>query len=198
MDHLEGFQYATAFDLNMEYHNIMILPASQVMMKIVTEFAKFRYNRLPMGICASGDIFQYRVYKLLGDIEGVKTHTNNIWVLRKESFYKHNWKMMTIFGRFRAAGLRVNAPKCSFGLNAIPYLGYVISQEGIKLDTKKVKGITDFGRPTTMNEAWTLIGMVQYYRDMCLRWSHILDPQREAASGPKGENTLEWHTRRVL
>ena len=61
--------------------------------------------------------------------------------------------MMIIFGRFRAEGLRVNAPKCSFGLNAIHYLGYVISQEGIKLDTKKVKGITDFGRPTTMNEA---------------------------------------------
>ena len=27
---------------------------------------------------------------------------------------------------------------------------------------------------------------------MCLRWSHILDPQREAASGPKGEKIL-WN-----
>ena len=54
------------------------------MTKIVTEFGKFRYNRLHMDMCASGDIFQSKVGKLLGYIKGVKTCTNYILVLSRD------------------------------------------------------------------------------------------------------------------
>ena len=52
------------------------------MMMIVTEFGKFRYNGLPMGMCDLGDIFQSKVDKLLVDIEGVKTYIDDILVLK--------------------------------------------------------------------------------------------------------------------
>ena len=39
---------------------------------IVNGFWKLRYNRLLIGICALGDIFQAKLDKLLGDIKGVK------------------------------------------------------------------------------------------------------------------------------
>ena len=68
MQQLEGFQYATALDLSMVYYTISIFPASQYMNTIVTEFGKFKYNCLPMGICAWGDIFQAKLDKIFGDI----------------------------------------------------------------------------------------------------------------------------------
>ena len=114
-----------------------------------------------MGMCASGDIFQAKVDELLGDIEGLNTYINDIIVLGKDSFEKYIEQMIIIFGRLRAAGLKVNAPKCSFGLKDIHYLGYVITREVIKPDPKKVQGVMDLGRPSTTNEAWALIGMVQ-------------------------------------
>ena len=80
MQQLEGFQYATALDLNMGYYNIRISPTSQDMTTIVTEFGRFKYNRLPMGMWTSGNIFQFKVDELLGDIEGVKTYIDDILV----------------------------------------------------------------------------------------------------------------------
>ena len=65
---LKGFQYATILDLNMGYHTIRISPASMDMMTIVTKFGKLRYNYIPMGVCASGDIFYAKLDNLLGDI----------------------------------------------------------------------------------------------------------------------------------
>ena len=65
---LEGFQYATSLDINMGCNNIRILSASQYMVMIYTLFGKFRYNFLPMEICAFGDIFQAKLDNLLGDI----------------------------------------------------------------------------------------------------------------------------------
>ena len=105
---------------------------------IVTEFGKFGYNHLPMGMCANGDIFQAKVDKLIGDIEGVKTYICDILVLSKDSFENHIYQLRILFDRLRAAGLKVNAPRCSFGLKEIPYLGYVITREGIKPYPKKV------------------------------------------------------------
>ena len=91
-----------------------------------------------------------------------------------------------IFSRLRAAGLKVNATKYSFGLKEIPYLGYVITREGIKPDPRKVQGIMDIGQPATTNESRFLIGMVQYYRDMLPRRADILAPLTEADGDPNG------------
>ena len=55
-------------DLIMGYYTIDISPKSCDHKNIVTEFWKFRYNRVPMGLCAFGDIFQAKVGELLGDI----------------------------------------------------------------------------------------------------------------------------------
>ena len=123
MQQLEGFQYATALDLKMGYYIIRISPAIQDMTTIVTEFGKSRYNCLSMGMCALGDIFQSKVDELLGYIKGVKMYIDDILVLGKDSLEKHTEQLIILFGRLRAVGLKVNATKCSFRLNAIPYLG---------------------------------------------------------------------------
>ena len=106
MKQLEGFQYATKLDLNTGYYTIILSPASQYMTTIVTKFGKFRYNLLPMGICALGYIFQAKVDKLLGDIKGVKTCIDVILVLRKEILYNQIYQLRVIFARMCASGLK--------------------------------------------------------------------------------------------
>ena len=55
---LEGFQYATSLDLNMGYYHILLIPFSKSLCTIVTPWGKYKYQRLPMGLCNSPDIFQ--------------------------------------------------------------------------------------------------------------------------------------------
>ena len=128
----------------MGYYTIRISSAIQDIATIVTKFWKFRYNCLTMGVCASGDIFQSKVDKLLGDVEGVKTYINDILVFCKDCFTIHMKQLDIIFGRFGDAGLKGYYLKCSLGLKNIPYLGYLITRESIKPYPKKVQGIMDF------------------------------------------------------
>ena len=46
-----------AFDINMGYYTIKFSPRSKDMKNIVTEFGELRYNKLLVGMRASGDIF---------------------------------------------------------------------------------------------------------------------------------------------
>ena len=57
LQQLEGFTFATALDLNMGYYTIPLAECSKDVTTIVTEFGKFRYTCLPMGMVVSGDTF---------------------------------------------------------------------------------------------------------------------------------------------
>ena len=103
----------------MGYYTIRLLPASQDMTMIVTEFVKFKYNRLPMGMCVSVDIFKAKVDELISDIDGAGKFMDDILVLSKEISSKHIEQLRIIFGRLRTAGIKCNAHKCSLGLKGI-------------------------------------------------------------------------------
>ena len=107
MQKLEVLQYAIALDLNMGYYTIRLYPDTQYMTMIITEFGKFRYNRLPMGMCALGGIFQGILDKLLSDIEDVKTYINDIIVFSKDCFENYIEQLRMIFARLCAAGLKL-------------------------------------------------------------------------------------------
>ena len=110
MQKLKGLQYAITLDLKVWYYTIIVFTSSQVMIIIVTVSVKFLYNRLHMGIRAYGGVFQWKLDKLHGVIEVVKTYVEYILFLSNESLYKHE-KMKVVFSRLFAAGLKVTFPK---------------------------------------------------------------------------------------
>ena len=97
---------------------------------------------------------------MVGDIEVIKSYIYYILFFRKYIFSKHIYKLRVVFARLCATGMKVNVPKCSFGLKDILYLGYIITRDGIKPDPNKLQGTMYLGWPTTMPEYQALIVMV--------------------------------------
>ena len=62
---LEGFRYGTTLDLNMGYYHIELSDKSKELCTIVTQWSKYDYQRLPMGLRNSPDIFQEKMSELL-------------------------------------------------------------------------------------------------------------------------------------
>ena len=78
--------------------------------------------------------------------------------------------------RLQKAGLRINANKSSFALHEIEYLGYILTREGIKPQQDKVQAILALKEPTSVKELRKFLGMVQYYRDLWPKRSHLIAP----------------------
>ena len=192
LQQLEGFSYATSLDLNMGYYHISLSPQAADMCTIITEYGKYKYKRLPMGVACSPDIFQAKIYELLGDIEGTKAYIDDILVVKKGSFDEHLEQLEEIFRRCQKANLKLNPSKCRFGLNEIDYLGYIVTPTGVQPNPKKIQAIQALSRPKTVTEMRRLIGMVQYYRDLWPRRSHILEPFTALSSGKKGTK-IKWN-----
>lgn len=173
---LEGFQHATSLDLNMGYYHIELTPNSKRLCTIVLPFGKFEYQRLPMGLCNSPDIFQEKMSDLMRGLEFVRAYIDDLLVLTKGNFDEHLDNLELVLQRLQVAGLKVNAVKSFFARGELEYLGYWITRQGVQPVSKKVNAILNIAEPKNRKELRSFIGLVNYYRDMWIRRSHILAP----------------------
>ena len=94
---LEGFQNGTSLDLNMGYYHIELSPDSKKLCTIVLPWGKYEYNRLPMGLANSPDIFQEKMSTLMDGLEFVRAYIDNLLILSMLHWQDHLDKLGKVF-----------------------------------------------------------------------------------------------------
>ncbi|GKF99927.1 hypothetical protein Tco_0301618, partial [Tanacetum coccineum] len=56
------------------------------------------------------------------------------------------------FDRLQSVNMKLNPKKCSFDVEEGPFIGHLITKQGIKANPLKVKAITDLKPPRTLME----------------------------------------------
>jgi hypothetical protein len=84
-----------------------------------------------------------------------------IYSKNKEKHAKH---LRIVLSRLREHQLYVKFSKCEFWLDEVPFLGHLLSVEGVAVDPGKVKDILDWKPPTTVHQVRSFLGMTSYYR----------------------------------
>jgi hypothetical protein len=74
---LSGFKYATEIYLSMENYHIPWDLEAQNLCSTILPRGKNQYKRLPMGVKTSPDIFQRKMYELLGDIPNIQVYLDD-------------------------------------------------------------------------------------------------------------------------
>jgi hypothetical protein len=85
-------------------------------------------------------------------------------------------KVQQVLKILSEASFRVNLKKSFFAREELEYLGYVITRQGVKPQPKKVEAILRLQPPKGVRDLRRFLGMVNFYRDMFRRRSHILAP----------------------
>ncbi len=137
-----------------------------------------------MGLCTSPDIFQSIMNELLGDLPYVLVYIDDILILNKkdESEDDHIEKIAVVLNRLERCGFAVNLRKSFFIQTELEYLGYLLTPNGIKPQPKKVEAISRILPPKNKRQLRRFLGMINYYRDMWQRRSHILAPLTDMVS----------------
>ena len=108
----------------MGYYHLELSEKSRELCTIVLPFGKFEYQRTPMGLCNSPDIFQEKMNELFLGLDFVRAYIDDLLCITKGSFDDHLEKLEHIFERLESAGLKVNAKKSFFARGKLEYLGY--------------------------------------------------------------------------
>jgi hypothetical protein len=91
--------------------------------------------------------------------------------------------------RLRDHQLYAKFRKCEFWINEVPFLGHVISSEGIIVDPGKVRDVLDWKPPTSITQVCSFLGLAGYYRRFILNFPKISKPITVLL---KNGNTYMW------
>ena len=133
--------------------------------------------RMLFGLCNAAPCCQQLMDFLLAGLqwEICLCYLDDI-VIYSRTFTDHLSNLRTVFERLRAAGLKVRFTKCSFCRSEVPYLGHIISKDGIKADPLKIAVVRDYPVPTTVKEVRQFIGFTLYYCKFIKNFTSIAAP----------------------
>ena len=81
--------------------------------------------------------------------------------------------------------LLINLKKYSFLKKELVYLGFVVSEEGLKMDPDKVQAILNWPVPKNAYEVRIFHVIASFYRKFIIKFSHVCAPLLDTFRGSK-------------
>ena len=177
LDQLGGAKYFTVLDLASGFHQIEVEPKDRHKTAFSTPFGHFEFVRMPFGLKNAPASFQRVMDRVLSGLQGVElfVYMDDI-VIYAKSLKEHQEKLEKLLGRLKTAGLVLQPEKCRFLCKEIGYLGHVITEKGVKPDSKKVEAVEKFPRPTNRKNIKQFLGLAGYYRRFIPEFALIAKP----------------------
>ena len=115
---------------------------------------------MPFGISPAPEEFQRRLNIALQGLDGVMPIFDDILIFgagdtEAEAMADHDAKLRALMQRCREKGIKLNKEKLKLRCKEVPFMGHVISANGLKADPTKIQGIQEM--PTRLaSKTWNV------------------------------------------
>ena len=148
----------------------------------VTSQGLFCYKVMPFDLKNASATYQRLMNKMFAQQIGknVQVYMDDMLVKsRREEDHLEDLK--ETFDTFRSYNMKLNLGKCTFGVTARKFLGFMVSQRGIEANPDKIRAIMEMTPPRSVKEVQSLNGKVAALNrfvsratDKCLPFFHTL------------------------
>ncbi|PKI73150.1 hypothetical protein CRG98_006461 [Punica granatum] len=120
---------------------------------------------MPFGLTNAPSTFMRLMNHVLRAFIGklVVVYFDDILVYSK-SLKDHIHHLRCMLQALRHEELYANMKKCTFCMDRVVFLGFVISSKGIQVDEEKVKAIKNWPTPKSVTEIRSFHGLASFYR----------------------------------
>jgi hypothetical protein len=152
----------------------------------------FEWLVMPFGLTNAPATFMRMMDDILRPFTNtfVVVYLDDILIYSK-TWAKHLQHIQQVLHTLRQHKLYANLEKCSFGMDRVHYLGYIIDQHGVHVDPAKIQVICDWPAPTTLTELRSFLGLANFYRKFVLGFSHIAWALSQITRGG-GKDKFVW------
>ncbi|KAK3103001.1 hypothetical protein FSP39_015684 [Pinctada imbricata] len=184
---LAGAKIFSTLDASNGFWGIVLDKESSRLTTFNTPFGRYRYKRMPFGICSAPEVFQKKMSQIFENIEGCDVIMDDI-LIWGTTVQEHNERLAKVLEAVRRERIRLNRSKCKIQMNEVKYMGHIFGEYGIKTCDDRIKAIDEFPEPKSVKELQRFLGMVNYVGKFIQNQASITEPLRELL-----EKGVAWH-----
>ncbi len=176
-ERLQGASIFTKLDLRNAYHLVRIREGDEWKTAFNTPRGHFEYLVMPFGLSNSPAVFQALVNDVLRDMvdQFIYVYLDDILIF-SSSLQEHVQHVRRVLQRLLENGLFVKAEKCAFHAQSVPFLGFIVSPEGVRMDPDRVKAVVNWPTPDSRKALLRFLGFANFYRRFIRNFSQLAAP----------------------
>jgi hypothetical protein len=161
VDSSARYKYLPFMDAYSGYNQIPMYPQDQEKTAFITDFGVNCYNVMPFGLKNAGATYQQMMNLVFSEQIGrvLEVYIDEIIVKSKEG-RDPVADLDEVFQQLRKYDLRHNPDKCTFGVEASKFLGFLLTSRGIEASPEKCKDVLGMTSPRSIRKVQQLTGRV--------------------------------------
>jgi hypothetical protein len=174
---LAGAKVFSKIDLRSGYHQIKIWPEDIPKTAFTTRYGLYEYLVMSFGLTNALAHFTYLMNSIfIRELDKfVVVFIDDILIYSKNK-EEHEEHLYIVLSCLREHQLYAKYSKCEFWLDEVPFLGHVLSTEGVVVDPSKVKDNLGWRPPVSVHQVHSFLGMAGYYRRFIPDFSKVSKP----------------------
>lgn len=177
IDRLAGNKFFCALDLASGYYQVPLTEDAKLKTAFVTPDGQFEFNRMPFGLANAPAVFQRTINMILGNtrFDSALAYMDDI-LIPSTTFDQGIERLRAVFEKLRAANLTLKPQKCYFFHTNVDYLGFEVSEKGIRPGLRKTDAVFNFPCPKDVHNVRQFLGLASYFRRFIKGFSQIAKP----------------------
>ena len=141
----------------------------------VPGMGQFQWVTSPMGLLGCPASFQRLMETVVNGLSNIIVYIDDLLV-HSASHPEHLVALNQVLDRLVQHNIKINLQKCVFGSKEVSYLGFRLTEEGIKPGTDKLKAVKNAPPPSSVHEVRQFLGLCNFFRGHVRNFAQLTSP----------------------
>nr|VZI20025.1 unnamed protein product [Spirometra erinaceieuropaei] len=190
LEALAGAPCFSTLDLQSGYWQLEMAPEDRPKTAFSIPSGLYEFETMPFGLENAPDTFQRLMASVLRDLRPTAclVYLDDV-IVHESTVESHLDNLQTVFNRLQAVGLKLNPAKCRFLKKSVPFLGHIVSTEGVKTDPAKTEPIRIWPQSTSVSQLRGFLSLASYNHRFIKDFAHIAAPLNRLTGK---QNVCNW------
>lgn len=183
IDKMQGARFWTTLDAASAYWSMPVAEEDKEKTAFSVPRGKFEFNVTPFGLCNAGASYQRMMDITLAGLpsDRVLAYMDDI-VIFSSDFQEHLHNLERVFQRLQSSGISLKLSKCVFASEKVNFLGFELSNGGIRPQARLTEAMDNYKRPESRKELKGFLGLAGFYRSFIQNFAKICQPLNKLTS----------------